>query len=115
MSLFRSILGKIKQNDKIEVLSAVDFKSKISGSDVQLVDVRTAQEYENWHIEGAINVNFYSNSFEKEMEKFDKMKPVFLYCRSGHRSRLASYKLASKGFNSLYDLKGGILKWDYHQ
>ena len=114
MSLFHSILGKIKQNDHVEVLSAIDFKSKISETDIQLVDVRTPREFDHWHMDAAININFYSNAFDKEIEQLDKSKPVFLYCRSGHRSRLASYKLASKGFVKVYDLKGGILKWDNH-
>ncbi len=45
-------------------------------------------------------------------EKLDKSKPVFLYCKSGKRSSSAANKLEELGFTKIYELEGGMLKWD---
>jgi phage shock protein E len=45
------------------------------------------------------------------MGKYDKSKPVFLYCRSGNRTSSAAAKVAKLGFGEIYDLQGGIMSW----
>ena len=78
--------------------------------------VRTPKEFNESHIEGAVNVDFYQedvlNSFFKSL---DNTKPVYIYCRSGNRSRKTSDKLIDKGFIEIYDLKGGYLNWVTNQ
>lgn len=48
----------------------------------------------------------------QQMEKLDKEKPVYIYCRSGGRSGKAAKQLADEGFTEIYDLDGGILEWN---
>lgn len=113
MSFLSSLFGGSALNsDKFEVLSPADFKAAISKKKVQLVDVRTAREYNGGHIGKAINIDFFQgSSFKQAFEKLDKSKPVYLYCRSGARSRKAAQKALDMGFEMIYDLKGGYMAW----
>jgi rhodanese-related sulfurtransferase len=112
MSLFKTLFGsKIEQSDKFEILETSKYKEAISGSKVQLVDVRTAKEYQQGHIGKAINIDFFNaGEFQKSFEKLHKDQPVYLYCQSGNRSQKAARKLIQMGFEKIYDLKGGILR-----
>jgi len=94
-----------------EHINAVEFKEKIEGNNVQLIDVRTPKEFTHEHIKGAININYYKKElFKNEMAKLDKSKPVYVYCRSGVRSNKSAKILKNAGYK-VYDLKGGILNW----
>lgn len=111
--LFRRLFGSQKQEtSNITVLSPLEFKAQISKSKVQLVDVRTAREYNSGCIKNALNIDFFNRSaFTAAFEKLDKQQPVYIYCQSGVRSRKASKKLAQIGFETIYDLKGGYGSW----
>jgi len=109
MSIFFKLMGMKGQDNGATLLSSMEFMSKIENAKVQLVDVRTEMEFRAGHIKGAKNIDFYSGKFVEEFEKFDKSKPIFIYCRSGARSGQASRKLIKMGFIEVYDLKGGIL------
>ncbi|WP_231931291.1 MULTISPECIES: rhodanese-like domain-containing protein [Bizionia] len=108
---FISMLFGTAQNDAIKVLPVEEYKTQIEKGKIQLVDVRTPDEYNSGHIKNAENIDFFATSFESQFEKFDKEKPLYIYCRSGARSRKASNKLAAMGFTEIYDLKGGYLNW----
>ncbi len=74
---------------------------------IQLIDVRTPGEFEDGHIPGAVNVNFGNENFSTMIEKLDNSVPVYIYCRSGNRSRKSSKYFMEKGFKSIIDLNGG--------
>lgn len=97
----------------IKTIEAKDFAEKINATEnPQILDVRTPEEFNSDHIENAENVNWLGDSFVKESENFDKTKPVFVYCKSGGRSKKATEKLEELGFKNIYELEGGFLKWD---
>lgn len=84
------------------------FSNYLKDGDVQLVDVRTPEEYAEGHIPGAININVFDNDFIDEALKYlDKSKPVAVYCKSGRRSADAATKLSKNGFK-VTNLKGDI-------
>ena len=88
-----------------------EFSKYISNDDVQLVDVRTPEEYDEGHIAGSKNINVFDKDFVDEAEQtLDKSKPVAVYCRSGKRSADAAEKLTEHGFK-VTNLEGGILAW----
>ena len=93
------------------VLSPDDFEVKALKADVQLVDVRTPDEYRAGHITNAKNINFYAADFKDQMEKLDKSKTIAVYCGVGGRSGKASTILTELGFKMIYDLQGGISAW----
>lgn len=100
---------QVVQEKVVELISATELE-KVDES-VQLIDVRTPQEYNEGHIKNAKNINFFEANFIEEMSKLNKDEPIYIYCRSGGRSGKASLKLKAAGFTKVYDLKGGILKW----
>ena len=112
MSIFTTLFGnKEQQNINVKLLSPIEYKAQIQNKNVQLVDVRTAKEFNEGHIKGSKNIDFYSAAFNNEFSKLDKEKPVYIYCRSGARSGQSAKKLTTMGFKEIYDLKGGYLNW----
>ncbi len=85
-----------------------EFKKIIENTDVQLVDVRTPQEYSEGYINDAVNIDFMSDSFLNNFNKnIDKTKPVAIYCASGGRSAKALAKLKEEGYKEVYELEVG--------
>ena len=93
-------------------LSVSEFEAMLaSDQTVQLLDVRTPEEFSEGHIGGAINIDWKADGFaEKAAETLSKDRPVMVYCRSGRRSAEASAVLDGLGLKA-YNLKGGILAW----
>lgn len=86
-----------------------------ANTEKQLVDVRTAGEFVQGHIEGAINADINSPNFSNAIQSLDKNKPVFVYCLSGGRSASAAQMLKEQGFKEVLNLEGGILAWNSAQ
>ena len=86
----------------------------ISKKDLILLDVRTTTEYSNGHLISAVNINYYGDNFDDEIDKLDKSKPIIVYCKSGGRSSKSALKLVEKGFEEIYNLKGGFDQWIFH-
>lgn len=94
------------------VLSANEFEKKmVSYPDIQLIDVRTPNEYERGHLPNARNIDVNGDDFEGQAAELDKDKPVLVYCKSGHRSSEASSMLTGMGFKDVQGLDGGITAW----
>ena len=78
---------------------------------IQLIDVRTPDEFNLEHINQAININFFDEDFSKTIDTLDKKNPIFIYCRSGKRSGNSISEFQKAGFTKIYELEGGILNW----
>lgn len=100
-----------QQDPDFKVIDADKYEQAVNRKHVQLVDVRTAEEYKEGHIKGAVNIDFFADDFVKQFSQFDKEKPLYVYCRSGNRSAKASKQLAEAGFKDIIDLKGGYKAW----
>jgi rhodanese-related sulfurtransferase len=99
-------------NDKIEILSPSEFKKATVNKSVQLLDVRTPNEYKMGTVKGAKNLNVFDpDGFQTEAAKLNKETPVYLFCQSGNRSKSASKLLVKIGFTQIYDLRGGYSNW----
>tara|TARA_B100000989_G_scaffold285320_1_gene252909 strand:+ start:975 stop:1355 length:381 start_codon:yes stop_codon:yes gene_type:complete len=104
------------ENKSFELLSYIDFKNKIELSGVRLIDVRTPTEFSQGNINGSVNVDFNNEEeFLNYFNELDKTEPVFLYCRSGNRSRKSVDKLINLGFSKIYDLEGGFIEWNFNE
>lgn len=102
-----------QSSKNIQTIAPEAFAKKIDDTPkAQILDVRTPEEYASEHIDNTINVNWLGDNFVSGAEKFDKTKPVFVYCKSGGRSAKASAKLAELGFKNIYNLDGGMMKWN---
>ncbi|MBL7884530.1 MAG: thioredoxin [Bacteroidia bacterium] len=110
--VFNGCQSSTSENVLGGTLSADEFEQKLNTTEnPQIADVRTPEEYSEGFIKGAININYNSNTFETEITKMDKTKPVFVYCLSGGRSASAVSKMIDLGFKEIYELKGGMRAW----
>lgn len=97
----------IQDLEPLEFLEAY----KVVIEDALLVDVRTPAEIAEESIDGHIAINFQSSDFPTKILELPSDKTLFIYCRSGNRSGQACRYLASKGYDKLVNLKGGMLAW----
>lgn len=104
-----------KNTTIVQKKSAIEFNQKLantSESSRQLIDIRTPTEYSTGYINNAINIDFYNPNFEIEINKLDKTKPIYVYCKAGGRSSDAVNIFIKNGFKEIYDLKGGMMGWE---
>ncbi|MBA7472978.1 Thiosulfate sulfurtransferase GlpE [subsurface metagenome] len=79
--------------------------------DFVIIDVRTPEEFAEAHIENAINIDFYAQTFRDELDRLDKNKTYLIYCRSGNRSGNALDIMTELNFREVYHISDGITKW----
>ena len=77
-----------------------------------LLDVRTQEEYDAEHIEGAILIPDYEIEIKAESILTDKNALILVYCRSGRRSKNAASQLVTLGYTNIKEF-GGIIDWEY--
>ncbi len=109
------LAGKISEEKKqaeYKSISMEEAKEELAKSENYIIlDVRRADEFAEGHIPGAINVANEDIGEEKPAELPDLDQVIYVYCRSGRRSKEASTKLAALGYTNIYEF-GGILDWD---
>ena len=91
----------------------IDYKKMskiIENESTVVVDVRTADEFNSFRIKNSINIDYYSKNFLDSISSYREKKNIILYCRSGRRSYYAAKLMQEKGFNKIYNLKGGVLE-----
>ena len=94
-------------------LSAKSFLDSIQNKQNQLLDVRTQEEYDQGHIEGAFQADWNNfEQFEERTSSLDKHKPLYVYCLAGSRSAAAQKWLIKEGFETVINLRGGINAWN---
>ncbi len=97
--------------DNFENTDVQGFAELIADTNAVLLDVRTAAEFTEGHIKGAILIDQGQSDFvEKAKATLPIDKKIAVYCRSGRRSANAAGKLANVGYKCV-NLKGGILVW----
>jgi thioredoxin len=80
--------------------------------EAQLLDLRTQKEYETGSIKKSVNIDLNSTDFDERIEKrFNKKKPLFVYCQTGIVSTQSVEYLIDMGFNTIYVLNGGFENW----
>ncbi|MDH3294688.1 MAG: rhodanese-like domain-containing protein [Acidimicrobiia bacterium] len=77
-----------------------------------VIDVRTPEEFAEGHLDGAIQIDFYSEDFTDSLAKLDRDRPYVIYCRSGSRSGQTREIMADLGFIDVADIEGGIVAWE---
>ena len=97
---------------KVLDISAVDFSSKIITNPGIILDVRTANEINNGHIENASFLDFYDENFNEKAAWINKELPVYVYCHAGGRSKKAAEILIDLGQKEVYNITGGFREWN---
>jgi rhodanese-related sulfurtransferase len=93
-------------------LEPADFASKMQKSSSVIVDLRFPPEFEEGHIDNAINVNFFDPSFQTKILELDKSKTYFLYGKGEAPTKRAAIYMKQNGFNEVYTIKGGWEAWN---
>jgi len=111
--LLVSFISLIACNDiSSQRVSAEDFYTKLVDDNSSIIiDVRTPEEFSKGHLRNALNINWFDENFESQLEILSRERPVFIYCLSGGRSAKALDKISGMGFKNSYELDGGILEW----
>ncbi|NND62277.1 MAG: rhodanese-like domain-containing protein [Flavobacteriaceae bacterium] len=113
--LLLAVLTACKNEGKgeIQMVSPIQVYEAVYGEDsLQLLDVRTEDEYSVSHLKNAQNICVTSGDFRQKVAALDKQKPVYVYCKKGGRSAQAAAILKEMGFTKVYDLQGGITSWE---
>lgn len=101
---------------EIEMITPEQVYDAVYGTDsLQLVDVRTTEEYSVSHLKNAQNICVTNDDFQEKVANLDKSKPVYVYCQKGGRSARAAKILKDMGFTKVYDLQGGIENWELQE
>ncbi len=103
--------GSELEPQTVRDLENEEFNSLLAETNGFLLDVRTPEEFEAGNIEGSVNINFYDENFEEQLDSLDTMTPVFVYCKAGGRSAQARDILVEKDFIEVYNLSGGFSNW----
>ena len=77
----------------------------------KVLDVRTAEEFAEGHLEGATNIDFQKSDFEEKLTSLEKSKTYLIHCRSGFRSGKSLAVFKKLGFQNIIHLDGGIKAW----
>ena len=108
------VAGKVQGGDKQVTYTSItmDKAREIfqTEGDYLILDVRRADEFAEGHIPGAINVANEDIKSSEPKELQDKEQTIYVYCRSGNRSKQAATKLAAMGYTNIVEF-GGIIDW----
>lgn len=96
----------MKNVTPIEAKKIID----VSNDNFIILDVRTPEEFFEYHLDNAINLDFYSDEFAAELERLDKSKIYLVYCRTGYRSAIAGVNMKKLGIDVI-NMEGGIMLW----
>lgn len=96
-------------------ISTTAFSSAVKQPGAQILDVRTAGEYQSGHIANALQANWLDpKEFKNRTQYLDKSKIIYIYCQSGGRSASAQAALMEAGFK-VVNLEGGMSNWRMQQ
>lgn len=93
-------------------LNADEFEQGLTKQGIQVLDVRTANEFKSGHIKNALQADWTNKEqFSERLKYVDKDRPVYIYCLVGSRSAYAADWMRSNGFKNVIELNGGINAW----
>ncbi|MCW1959208.1 MAG: rhodanese-like domain-containing protein [Mycobacterium sp.] len=92
-------------------VGVAQFAAVITEPGVQIIDVRTAEEFAGGHIQGAVNIPVQQSDFTARVAQLDPKGTYAVYCRSGNRSKGAVAQMKSAGITMIYELAEGTNGW----
>jgi NADPH-dependent 2,4-dienoyl-CoA reductase/sulfur reductase-like enzyme/rhodanese-related sulfurtransferase len=109
VNILGMIAGNLKKGEVV-TLNVEKLKEKIKNKEnITILDVRTGEEYERGHIDGAVNIHI--DDLRKNLNKLDAGSEIIVYCRSGYRAYQAFRILKNMGFKNIKILNGSYLSW----
>ena len=111
ISLLLMFMAACSNKGEVNTIPVDEFAVVITNPDVQLIDVRSAEEYAKGNIEGSVNISLNGENFSGEIgRQLDTERPVAVYCNGGRESAEAAEILSSMGFK-VFELEKGYKNW----
>ena len=101
------------QQSTVVSLNTKEWHNRIQENLGTIIDIRTPEEWRSGYIDSANFANIFDQDFISRVNKIqeEKNKPLYIYCRSGNRSKEAMRVLKENGYTQIYELNIGILGW----
>ena len=104
-----------QENTRIMTVSAKEaadlIDKHVGDSDFAILDIRTPGEFQSGHLQSAILIDFYSQTFADQLSRLDKGKKFLIYCRTGNRSARSLEIFKKLKFQKIYHMANGISTW----
>ena len=84
----------------------------IESDQVKIIDVRAELEFDKKHLKNAVNIEVENDDLYSVLDQIKKDEPLLVYCNKGGQSERCAQILKEKGFTLIYDMDGGIAKWE---
>ncbi|MEN8816200.1 MAG: rhodanese-like domain-containing protein [Nonlabens sp.] len=84
----------------------------IESDQVKIIDVRAELEFDKKHLKNAVNIEVENDDLYSVLDQMKKDEPLLVYCNKGGQSERCAQILKEKGFTLIYDMDGGIAKWE---
>ena len=105
------IVSEIQQRlSRVKEVSPAEATRLLNHENAIMIDMRTDKDYRDGHIANSLNVPTGNADIPASLNKY-RERPVVVYCQRGNRSIAFCNKLSKQGFESVYNLKGGVLAW----
>lgn len=113
ISLFALIFGGVSmQGQNKTEINSLDVKTLVNKNPkIIILDVRTANEFNQGHIKGAINIDIRQPDFYTQINKLNKNAYYIVHCRTNHRSTTAVNYMTGNGFKNIYQMMDGFNGW----
>lgn len=101
------------QQSTVVSLNTKEWHDRVQEDPGTIIDIRTPDEWRTGYIVGANFANIFDQDFISQVNTLqeEKNEPLYIYCRSGNRSKDAMRVLKENGFTRIYELNKGILDW----
>ena len=109
--LLLSSLASIQAQKKVEVSSQQVNTMLQKEKNWVVLDVRTPNEFNEGHINGAININIFDQDALSRIDKLNRKAKYIVYCRTNHRSGIAVEHMMQSGFKTIYQMMDGFPGW----
>ncbi|WP_438969297.1 rhodanese-like domain-containing protein [Nonlabens sp.] len=84
----------------------------IESDQVKIIDVRAELDFDKKHLKNAVNIEVENDDLYSVLDQMKKDEPLLVYCNKGGQSERCAQILKEKGFTLIYDMDGGIAKWE---
>lgn len=108
--LFLGVVTVVAQN-KVQVDSKQANELLKKDKNIIVLDVRTAEEFNEGHIKGAANIDIRKQDAYSKIDKLNRNSTYLVYCRTNHRSGMATDYMIQKGFKNVYQMMDGFPGW----
>ncbi len=109
--VFSSAFSNLEAANKIQIDSKQASEMLNKDKKIIVLDVRTAVEFNEGHIKGAVNIDIRQPDAYSKLDKLNHSVKYLVHCRTNHRSGIATDYMVQKGFKSTYQIMDGFPGW----